>query len=890
MTLVAGTRLGPFEIVSPLGAGGMGEVYRARDSRLGRDVALKVLPESLAQNAERLKRFEKEARSASALNHPNLVTVHDIGSSNGVEYIAMELVEGRTLRDILADGPMPTRRLLAIAAQTADGLAKAHGAGIVHRDLKPDNLMISTDGFVKILDFGLAKLTQPEETSGHTAAPTVSGATEPGVVMGTAGYMSPEQALGRPVDFRSDQFSLGSILYEMATGKRAFSRESAPETLTAIIRDDPEPIGRLAPLSPAPLSWVVERCLAKNADDRYASTRDLARDLANLRDRVSETSSGTAAAPVETLRKSRTAWLPWAVAAGLAVVAAALWVAGRRPDAAPAPVLRFSLNLPEGVSFENGEIEGQHALSPDGRKLVFAGRAQASRRLYLRMLDSMEVRPLEGTEGAISPFWSPDSRSLGFFADGKLQRLDFTGPPRTICAAASLETLPSWGSTGQILFAQLAQKEPGLFVVDAAGGQPRRVDHKSREGSNGLWTTFLPDGKRFFFLSRDFDRSKEDPWHLMVGSIDSPETTEISDAIWSRVEYVKPGYLIYAKQGALVAQRFDDEKLRLIGSPVTLAEHVYYFNGPAQAGFSASEVGIVTYEKLAAPSRVAWLDRSGREIERIALEGIVGGVRLSPDGRTIAAHIWDEKVGTSDIWLYDLSRRLSTRLTLDVDDEQTAVWSADGSRIYFRGDRFGPPDIWSISTASPGRPELFYRAPGVQHPDDVSPDGKSLVFTEWSRQTNGDLWLLSLSPGAKPTPLETGPYYEAGARFSPDGRFLAYVSSETGTLEIYVRTLEGRGERVRVSAAGGRLPRWRRDGKELFYVAANGDLVAVPVGVGARPDPGSPSVLFRIDGAVRDYAVDAPGQRFLVDTAPADPAPIDVLVNWPALAAAGASR
>jgi len=306
----------------------MGEVYRARDARLGRELALKVLPMALAANAERLKRFEKEARSASALNHPNLVTIHDIGSSNGVEFIAMELVEGRTLREILADGALTSRTLFGIAAQAADGLAKAHGAGIVHRDLKPENLMVSKDGFVKILDFGLAKLTQPEDTSDRTAAPTVSGATEPGVVMGTAGYMSPEQALGRPVDFRSDQFSLGSILYEMATGKRAFERGSAPETLTAIIRDEPEPIGRLAPLSPAPFSWIVERCLAKSADDRYASTRDLARDLANLRDRAGETSSGAAAARAEAPRRREKVWLPWAVAAALAVLAGALWFAG----------------------------------------------------------------------------------------------------------------------------------------------------------------------------------------------------------------------------------------------------------------------------------------------------------------------------------------------------------------------------------------------------------------------------------------------------------------------------------------------------------------------------------------------------------------------------------
>ena len=861
----------------------MGEVYRARDARLGRELALKVLPMALAADAERLKRFEKEARSASALNHPNLVTIHDIGSSNGVEFIAMELVEGRTLREILADGALTSRTLFGIAAQTADGLAKAHGAGIVHRDLKPENLMVSKDGFVKILDFGLAKLTQPEDTSDRTAAPTVSGATEPGVVMGTAGYMSPEQALGRPVDFRSDQFSLGSILYEMATGKRAFERGSAPETLTAIIRDEPEPIGRLAPLSPAPFSWIVERCLAKSADDRYASTRDLARDLATLRDRAGETSSGAAAARAESPRRRERAWLPWAVAAALAVAAGALWISGRRPPAAPPPIVRFSVTMPEGVRFRNGDISGQHAISPDGRKLVFVGGAQGRERLYLRSLDSLETRPLEGTEGGVSPFWSPDSRSLGFFADGKLQRSDFAGLPRTICDAPSLETLPSWGSTGKILFAQIGPTGPGIYVVDAAGGQPRRLVLKLPERQNGIWPSFLPDGKRFLVLTQDFE-VRDNRWQLRVGSLESPKTTEISDTFWSRVEYVKPGYLIYASQGVLLAQRFDADALRLSGEAVTLAERIYYFNGPAQAGFSASETGVVAYEKLALPSRVAWLDRSGREIERVPLEGVVGSVRVSPDGRTIVAHVQDEKQGTSDIWLYDLSRRLPVRLTLDASDDQSPVWSADGTRIFFRGDQFGPPDIWQIPVSSPGQESLLFRRNGVQHADDASPDGKFLVFTEWSRKTNGDLWLLPLSEGAQPRILEQRPYSEAGARFSPDGRFLAYVSGEAGTLEIYVRPLEGSGERVRVSGTGGRMPRWRRDGKELFYVAPNGDLVAVPIRLGDRPDPGSPTVLFRLDGDVRDYDVDVSGQRFLVDTAPTEHAPIGVLVNWPTLA------
>ncbi len=884
MTVSAGTRLGPFEVLAPLGAGGMGEVYRARDTRLGREVAIKVLPAALASHPERLKRFEKEARAASALNHPNLVTLHDIGSSGGVEFIAMELVDGRTLREVLADGAMTAKPLLTIAAQVADGLAKAHGAGIVHRDLKPENVMVTKDGLVKILDFGLAKLTQPEGSSEVTSSPTVSGATEPGIVMGTAGYMSPEQALGKPVDFRSDQFSLGSILYEMATGRRAFQRGSTPETLTAIIRDEPEPIGRLAPLSPAPLSWVVERCLAKSADDRYASTRDLARDLAMLKDRLGEASG---AIPRDAGARALPVWrkaLPWALAAALAVALAAALVAPRERSGEAARPVRFSVAMPEGMGFRSGEIEGQHSISPDGRSLAFVGGAWGRRRLYLRALDSLEIRPLEGTEGGISPFWSPDSRSLGFFADGKVLRMDLSGgPPRTICEAPFLESLPSWGSADEILFAQIGPKDPGIYAVAAGGGQPRRIIYKDREENHGLWPDFLPDGRRFLFLSRNFEAGEDRRWYLNAGSLDSPEITPISDSIWSRVEYVAPGYLVFGRQGALLAQPFDLETLRLSGEAVTLAERVYYFNGPAMTGFSTSQAGVLSYEKLGNPSRLAWLDRGGRQLETVALEGIVGSVRLSPDGQTVAAYVRDEKLGTSDVWLYDLARKLPLRLTLDEGDDQTPVWSADGTNVYFRGDRFGPPDLFEIPANSPGRDTVLLRRPGVQTPEDASPDGRFLCFTEASRQTNGDLWLLPLSGKGEPVPLAQTVFHEVAARFSPDGHWVAYVSNESGAREVYLRPADGSGERIRISSGGGEMPRWRRDGKELFYLAAGSGLAAVTLSPGANPRPAAPSLLFHLEGEVRDYDVDASGQRFLVDLAAREPAPIGVLVNWPAL-------
>ncbi len=885
MTLPAGTHLGPYEIVAPLGAGGMGEVYRARDTRLGREVAIKVLPAGVSSDPERLKRFEKEARAASSLNHPNIVTVYDIGETGGASWIAMELVEGRTLRETLADGPVPTKRLLTVAAQAGDGLAKAHGAGIVHRDLKPENVMVTPDGFVKILDFGLAKLTAPEDGSGATAAPTVSGGTEPGIVMGTVGYMSPEQALGRALDFRSDQFSLGSILYELATGRRAFQRGSTPETLSAIIRDEPEPMGTLSPISPVPLRWIVERCLAKNPDDRYASTRDLARDLATLKDRLSEATSGASAAAAVSLARPGLRLVPWALAAlfGLGL----MWrlIAGSPKSAPAAAPLRFSVTLPQGVALSESDIESHSAISPDGRWLVFVGSSGEKERLYLRAIDSLEARPLPGTEGAITPFWSPDSRHIGFYADGKIQKIAVVGGPPQIICNGGIEGLPSWGSAGQILFMQLGEKVSGLWVVSAGGGEPRRLiaTDPSRGETAHLWPYFLPDGRRFLFITMSFRSDDRSRLPLRVGSLDSAETTNVG-TVASRVEYAQ-GYLLHVREGVLLAQAFDERKARMTGEPVALADHVYQFNGPLMAGFSSSRTGVVIYEGSTRSSRLSWLDRIGKELERLPVTGAIRAVRLSPDGRSLAMGIEDEKKGSSDIWTYDFERRLPVRVTLDPRDEKNPVWSADGKSIFFRADWMGPPDIYKISVGSPESAAPAVARPGVQFPEDVSPDGRLLVFTEFIRRTNGDLWLLPLSGGGKPFPLSQAPFDEKGARFSPDGRWLAYYSNESGSREVYLRPVEASGERFRVSSGGGTMPRWRRDGKELYYMAPDNAVMHVALSSGDHPQPGASSPLFRVEGIVRDYDVAADGQRFIVDVAEPDPAPISVLANWPALTA-----
>jgi eukaryotic-like serine/threonine-protein kinase len=889
MRVSAGTRLGPYEILSPLGAGGMGEVYRARDTRLGREVAVKVLPAALSSDADRLKRFEKEARSASSLNHPNIVTVHDIGEAGGASYLAMELVSGQTLRELLAEGALPTKRLLTIGAQVSDGLARAHAAGIVHRDLKPENVMVTRDGLVKILDFGLAKLTEPGDASGATQSPTVSGATEPGLVMGTVGYMSPEQALGRLVDFRSDQFSFGSILYEMATGRRAFRRGSTPETLAAIIREEPEPIASVNPVSPAPLRWIVERCLAKDPDDRYASTRDLARDLATLKDRLSEASSGASAAMAAVLSGARPASkglraVPWVLAALLGLVLAWRLLSGSHSVAPALAPLRFSVTLPPGVALSGTDIESHAAISPDGHWLVFAGSSGERERLYLRPIDSLEARPLSGTEGAITPFWSPDSRYIGFYADGKIRKVAVAGgPPQVICDAG-IESLPSWGSADRILFVQIGATNGGLYVVNASGGEPRRI--MAVDFSHGatahVWPYFLPDGRHFLFITIGTaqDRSR---LPLQVGSLDSTETTKVAD-VSSRVEYAQ-GHLLHVREGVLLAQPFDPKNARLSGEPVALADHVYQFNGPLLAGFSASQTGVLVYEPSPSSSRISWLDRTGKELETLPMTGAIRALRLSPDGRTLAMGVEDEKEGSSDIWTYDLARRLPARVTLNPNDEKMPVWSSDGQSIFFRCDWQGPPDIYRVSVRSPDSAAPVVVRPGVQFPEDVSQDGRYLVFTEFMRRTNGDLWLMPLSGDGKPVPIAQTPFDEKGARFSPDGRWLAYYSNESGNREMYLRSVEGSGERLRVSSGGGTMPRWRLDGRELFYLSSDNGVMSVSLSTGSRLQPSAASLLFRVEGVVRDYDVAADGQRFLLDVAEPDPAPLTVLANWPSLLA-----
>ncbi len=869
----------------------MGEVYRARDTRLGRDVAIKVLPTALAGDPDRLKRFETEARAASSLNHPNIVTIHDIGETRGTSFIAMEMVDGQTLRELVSDGLLPTKRVLAVAAQVAEGLAKAHGAGIVHRDLKPENVMVTRDGLVKILDFGLAKLTQPDDRDQRTQTPTVSGATAAGSVMGTAGYMSPEQAMGKPLDFRSDHFSFGSIVYEMATGRRAFERESVPETLTAILRDEPEPIGSLSPLSPAPLRWIVERCLAKNPEGRYAATRDLAQDLATLRDRLPEMSGGVM--PTRT-PPSRAGWLVGLAAAGVVAAAtfAALYASRSSPSPAAAPI-RFEIRAPEGARFAWVPMQNLFALSPDGRRIAFAARGSDGKvSLWVRLLAELSAAALPGTEDAAAPFWSPDGRFVAFFADGKLKRVDVAGgPPVTICEVHGAFPSGSWGSNHSILFAGLTQ--PILNLVSESGGAPGvalKAD-PSRHEVSVCWPSFLPDGRHFLYVGRS-DAEKET--YVRLGSLEDGRTAPLLTNC-SRAQYVpgdpnaratgRSGHLLYARSGNLFAQPFDADRLKLAGDAVPSGEEVFQHALIGAGPFSASDNGVLASRGKAGPTRLAWFDRTGREAGTLATPAGIRSVRLSPDSRRVLVGGIDPRTGMGDLWTGDLSRDVLTRLDLGSDDYLSGVCSPDGTQIVFSvASMRHAPSLYALSLRGSGAPKPVLPPGGIQRADDWSPDGHSILYFAAQPDSGSGLWVFSMEGEPNPRRLvSVSEPTDLQAQFSPDGRWIAYCAPEGGRTEVYVTSFPEPGERVRVSVSGGSTPRWKRDGRELYFVSAGNELIATAIELGSSVRVGATRPLFRMNPAGwQDYDVTADGQRFLavVNMPAADADAISVTINW----------
>jgi len=882
LTLSAGTRLGPYEILAPLGAGGMGEVYKARDTRLERTVAVKVLPTHLSASPEVRQRFEREAKTISQLSHPHICALYDVGREGETEYLVMEYLEGETLADRLAKGPLPLEQTLRFGVQIADALDKAHRQGIVHRDLKPGNVMITKSG-VKLLDFGLAKAIAPASSPGSlTALPTQANLTQEGTILGTFQYMAPEQLEGREADARTDIFAFGCVLYEMATGKKAFSGATHASLIGAILHTEPAPVSVVTPTSPPALDRVVKTCLAKDPEDRWQSAGDLTRELRWIGE---GSSAGEAApSPITSRRAGRErVWMAAALVSLTALAAVLLLrrTESRRPRGQPLPA-RFEIAAPPG-----GAFVGRPAVSPDGRFLVSVVDVGGPDRLWLRPLDAAAGRELPGTEGTtLGPFWSPDSRSVGFFADGKLKRIEVSGgTTRTLCDA-SQPLGGTWNRDGVILFS--ADAGSGLYKVSASGGE-RSVVVKPDKGRTNFfkWPRFLPDGRRFLF----FAEGRPEESGVSIGSLDSGETKRVLDSRLS-AEYAS-GLLLFLGQGTLLAQPFDAKKSKLSGEATALAEGIGFNEISSSAYFSASENGVLAFNAGGeGESQPTWYDRRGTVLSTLGSTGSYDHPELSPDGKRLV--IDRAEAAGRDLWVMDLSRGTATRLTFHPSTDWMPAWSPDGSRVTFVSDRDGPPNLYEKNANGLGGETLILGGETRKHHLVSSADGRFLAFQVTLEQlgrigsrgaaaaSKSDIWAMPLFGDRKAFPVLQTPFEETSPRFSPDGKFIAYASDESGRREVYVQTFPAGGGKWQVSTSGGSDPRWRADGRELFY-RSDRRLMAVPVSAGASFEAGTPVALFDTKSGAHVFAVDPSGQRFLIlaplgKSAP----PMTVMLDWTA--------
>ncbi len=882
MTLAPGTRLGRFEIIAQLGTGGMGEVYRARDPNIDRHVAIKVLPHDFSTDPKRLQRFEQEARAAGRLNHPNILSIHDVALHDGLPFVVYELLEGETLRERLAGGPLSNRRIVDYALQIARGLAAAHAKGIVHRDLKPENIFITKDEHVKILDFGLAKLFEnSNESEPQTDIPTRKVHTAPGTVMGTVGYMSPEQVRGAHADHRSDIFALGVVVYEMIYGERAFQGASNVEILNAILKEEPASLPSRSGIQPA-IDRVVRRCLEKKPEERFQAASDVAFAL----EAVSDSSQSIAPLADEQLpaRKwPKREYLLLGLSAVLFLTTLGLlFLWPRRTASNPQPA-QFLVYPPENASFPGGDLPFPVAVSPDGQFIALVVNTGAQTQIWLRRLDALIPHPVAKTDGAQNPFWSPDGRFIGFFADGKLKKIAIAGGvPFVICDAPPNANSGTWNQENTILFTS-GLLERGILRVNANGGVPVEVTTKdrSRDELVHFWPQFLPDGKHFLYLATS--AHKENPFILYVASLESNEKKQVPN-VSSRAIYSPPGYLLYVADGTLLAQPFDPNSLSFSGERLTIAEQVGNFSRTGNAYFSVSADGeVLAYATGGSKSRLVLLDEKGSEQAAIGEPNDYMLPRFSPDGNKLAIDVINPKDGTNDIWVYDLTRTTFTRFTFDQGMSNGSVWSPDGQRIVYSYDRDGPPHLFvkSFSDTNEGEVLLPPRGAGPEYALDWTPDGKFIIYREYGANTRNDLMVLPMVGDRTPRVFLQTPFAETEARFSPDGKWVAYSSDESGRREIYIRPFEGNAERLQISTNGGRAPRWTRDGKHLFYLAPDQKIVSVAIDLGASVEFGSPIPLFSISARNSEYDVLPDGKRILVNTnAGVAPRPLTVSTHW----------
>jgi len=879
MLLSAGMHLGSYEILAPIGAGGMGEVYKARDTKLDRDVAIKVLPTTLARDPERLARFEREAKVLAALNHPNIAQIYviheGIGESDAGRALVMELVPGRTLRV-----PLVLGEALRIAGQVAEALEAAHDKGIIHRDLKPANIMITPAGVVKVLDFGLAAITQPSATaSGDPSnSPTLTmGATQEGMVLGTAGYMSPEQAGGQALDKRTDIWSFGAVFWEMLTGQRLFTGDTIAHILASVLRA-PIDFDKLPSATPRVIRDLVKRCL-----DRDVKTR--LRDIGEARIAIQNMCKEPEGA-VSTAHASRLGWVAWGVAVLAIVYAVDVSFLHFREQAPQERSLRFQIPLPENVS------DADQRISPDGHYLVFSEPGTQGH-LWVRPLNSMSAQPLAGTQGANYPFWSPDSKSIGFFAGGQLKRIEIAGGPALALADMPAGRGGTWGrdgnSGGVILFAP-TRNSPIMRIPQGGGIASPVTQIRPGEVSHRLpW--FLPDGRHFFYSVTHEGNSDHNTIHM--GDIASTGDHVIgeadSEAIYSQ------GLLLFLRQETLIAQPFDARRGVATGEAAPLEQQIQRRLTTAYADFSASTDGLLAFRTGSAGGtfQLTWVDRSGKQLGLLGEPDNINDFEFSPDRKNVAAAVAPGgTINNGNIWIYDAARGLRTRFTFDPAVDSSPVWSPDGRSIIFASRRKQHADLYRKSADGTGTEELLYSSNLEKTPTSWSPDDMFLLYHTTGAVTGSDVWVLPLTPerpGAplKPFPFAQSSFNEISAQFSPDGKWVAYVSNESQRAEVYMKRFPGANGKRQISVGGGVTPRWRRDGKEIFYVGPDSRLMSAALIVkGDAIEVGELRPLF---GPVASanlnyrYDVSADGRRFLImPPTQASAEGVTVVQNWTA--------
>ncbi len=885
MTLVKGDKLTPYEIIEQAGAGGMGEVYKAIDTRLDRTVAIKILPSSIAESAEFKDRFDREAKAISSLNHANICTLYDVGHENGMDYLVMEFLEGETLSERLARGPIPYDEVLRIAVQIASGLDLAHQRGLVHRDLKPGNVMLTSEG-AKLLDFGLAKIQQGKGTDTLAAITQTTPLTGANTIVGTIQYMSPEQLEGNEADTRSDIFAFGALIYEMITGKRAFEGNSSAALIAAILEREPTPISALRPDTPPLLERLVKKCLEKDPRKRWQSASDLSDELRWISQAGSQVGLP---AYVSARRKFKfdLARVIGAVAILSTVCLGYLYYAEKTKAAPLLSVARYTVDIKQGLS----NIYWPR-ISPDGSSVAFqADDSAGTNRIWVRPINSLEAYPLLNTENAKRFFWSPDGRNVAFFEGNQLKRIPITGGQAQLVCQGPVGADGCWGTNNLIIFD--GNLNETLKFVPAGGGLPKPAAlPDTSEGEIGYgWPWFLPDGKHFIFTCSV--RHGKDNIHtrnrIKLGSIDTTSSVTLYelDQIIDRVEYSNDGYILYVSVDNLMGLPFDAKKLEVTGEPKPIATKI----GAAENtyAFSVTNNGTLLYQtnNRSSLSELVWVDRTGKKLQTIGQQGKYGDVALSPDESRLAYIALDGQANSPDIWIYDLKRNVPTRLTFDPGIDAMPVWSPDGQMVYFASDRGGQFfKMYRKGTNGLGQAELIYGTDSSHvSPSDITPDGSRMLI--YQVQRGWDIGILYMNDSNRVDNLVNSSYYEAKAKVSPNGKFVAYTSSESGRREVYVRKLDGTGGKWQISTEHADNAMWSGDGTELYYLTDASELMVVKVNTGATFEAGQPVELFKFRpqsnfNVLYPYDVSADGQKFLLNArlSDSDPGEIVVVQNW----------